>query len=194
MAVNKAKNMDILNRFSTHLKEVLAKAMKLAGDLKNREIEPIHLFFALTSEQGSVAAEILRQIKIDTRLLEQMLLNVPVTSETESADKKISGQMQLAPLSSYSKLALEKALVVAQKNGHNYLGTEHLLSAMIDLDDPRLEEFFKISNLKLEEIQKQVDAMLASASQFPEISEVAEAAEKLQAGLMEQTIHASRCS
>lgn len=160
--------------------------MKLAGELKNREIEPLHLFFALTSEQGSVAAEILKQSKVDLKILEQMLFNLPAVPEANKAiQKNIPTELQLPPLSSYSKLALEKSLIVAQKNGHNYLGTEHLLSALMEMHDPRLEDFFKLSNFNVEEINKQIETTILSASQFPEIGEVAEAAEKIQESLMD---------
>ena len=178
--------MDILNRFSAHLKEVLAKAMKLASELKNREIEPLHLFFALTGEQGSVAAEIMKQSRIDVKILEQILFNLPAVPETNPAGQKnIPAELQLPPLSSYSKLALEKSLIIAQKNGHNYLGTEHLLSALVEMNDPRLENFFKLSNFNVEEIKKQIEITILSASQFPEIGEVAEAAEKIQESLLD---------
>ncbi|MCX6781551.1 MAG: ATP-dependent Clp protease ATP-binding subunit [Candidatus Magasanikbacteria bacterium] len=177
--------MDILDRFSTHLKEILAKAMQIASELKHREIEPLHLLFALINEKGSVAAEIISHAKPDVKILEQMIFAVPTEPGAEKIllDKSIASA-QIPPLSALSKIALEKALIVAQKNGHNYLGSEHLLAALLDLDDIKLKEFFKVSNLKIEAITKEIDSILANASQFPGLDDVAEAAEHIQENLL----------
>ncbi len=177
--------MNILDRFSTHLKEILAKAMQIAAELKNHEIEPLHLLFALINEKGSVAAEIINRAKPDIKVLEQMIFAVPADPNAKKDFQDIStASVQIPPLSALSKIALEKALIVAQKNGHNYLGSEHLLAALLDLDDDKLKEFFKVSNLKIEPISKEIDSTLANASQFPGLSEVAEAAEHIQENLL----------
>ncbi|MDD2758345.1 MAG: ATP-dependent Clp protease ATP-binding subunit [Patescibacteria group bacterium] len=177
--------MNFLDRFSTHLKEVLAKAMQMANQLKNREIEPLHLLFALINEKGSVAAEILNHAKPDAKIMEQMLLAIPAEPSLGAAVPQQVTESQLPPLSPMSKSALEKALIVAQRNSHNFLGTEHLLAAILEMNDPRVGDFLKLNRIKKATIQKELDAMLASAAQFPRLGEVAEAAEKIQENMME---------
>lgn len=176
--------MNILDRFSTHLKEILARAMQTAAELNNPEIEPLHLFFALTAEKGSVAAEIVNRPKLDQKIIEQMLVTLPASTTGRIPDLKSPTEAQLPPLSSMSKIVLERALIVAQKNSHNYLGSEHLLYALIENEDAKLQEYFKVANLKIAEIKKELEALFISASQFPNIQEVSDAAEQIQDNLL----------
>jgi ATP-dependent Clp protease ATP-binding subunit ClpC len=173
--------MNILDRFSTHLKEILARAMQIAAELKNPEVEPVHLLFAMMNEKGSLAAEVLGRFKLDLKILEQMLVAVSPNLGAENlSGQKIIDQIQMPPLSSLAKLALEKAMIAAQKNSHNHLGSEHLLFALLELDDPKLKEYFKVANAKVDALRKEVEALFASSAQFPDISEVSEAVEDVQ--------------
>lgn len=176
--------MNILDRFSTHLKEILARAMQTATELNNPEIEPLHLFFALTAEKGSVAAEIINRTKLDQKIIEQMLVTLPASTAGRIPNLKNPTEAQLPPLSSMSKIVLERALIAAQKNSHNYLGSEHLLYALIENEDAKLQEYFKVANLKIAEIKKELEALFVSASQFPNIQEVSDAAEQIQDNLL----------
>ena len=173
--------MNILDRFSTHLKEILARAMQIAAELKNPEVEPVHLLFAMMNEKGSLAAEVLGRFKLDLKILEQMLVAVSPNLGAENlSGQKIIDQIQMPPLSSLAKLALEKAMIAAQKNSHNHLGSEHLLFALLELDDPKLKEYFKVANVKVDALRKEVEALFASSAQFPDIGEVSEAVEDVQ--------------
>lgn len=177
--------MNILERFSSHLRNVLARALQLATELKNPEVEPIHLFFCLSNEKGSVAAEILNRFKLDPKTIEQGVLTLPIISDIDlKTTKNTASQSQIIPLSRRSKLALEKAILIAQKNQHNYLGTEHLLEALIELKDPQMREIFKISNIDIAELAKQLNAVLYNAAQFPQIDDVAEVADKIQENML----------
>ena len=63
--------MNILDRFSKHLKNVLSRSIHLATELKNPEADLLHFLFALTTETGSVSAEILHRFKVDDKTLQQ---------------------------------------------------------------------------------------------------------------------------
>lgn len=173
--------MDILNRFSTHLKEILARAMQMATELKNAEVEPLHLFFAVTAEKGSLASEIVNRFTPNLELLREFIATLPIKNEfTKTKQINITAEVQLPPLSGASKIILEKALIIAQKNEQNFLGSEHLLGALLDSEDSKLNEFFAKSNFKNEQVMKELDAIYASASQFPSLSDIADVTENIQ--------------
>ena len=44
--------MNIIDRFSTHLREVLVGSIRIATDLKNSSVEPMHLLLALSMQKG----------------------------------------------------------------------------------------------------------------------------------------------
>ncbi len=178
--------MNLIDRFSTHLREILARSIHLAAELKNPTVEPVHFMFALTNQKGSVASEILNRFKINPKTVEQALLSLPVTPEkrTESSPSAVAEQV-LTPLSAAAKNVLEKALFIAHENNHNYVGTEHLLAALVKMGNKLVDDIFKSHGLHPDEINKQIDTVLNNASQFPQITEAAEVAERLQETLGE---------
>ena len=172
--------MDLLSRFSTHLKETIGRAVRIATELHNPAVEPIHLLFALNGQKGAVAHEILARYKIDPKILEQIILAVPVIKNTPPAAIPGSiAEKELTPFSEQSRLALEKALFSAQEHNHNYLGTEHLLSSLLSLNNPPILELFKLCKVNPDELIKSVNSALDNAAQFPQMAEVAEAVERM---------------
>jgi len=181
---------NIVDRFSTHLREVLVRSIRLATELKSESVEPMHLFFALSLQKGSVANEILNRYKVTPKNIEKVMIDSEVNFETITNILNEPGrdQMTLSPFSPSSKVALEKAMLVAEENGHNYVGTEHLLSSLIHLNDPQLELFFKKNNLKISEIEGQLESILANVSQFSEINDAPEIMDRLQESLGEDIV------
>ena len=173
--------MNIIDRFSTHLREVLVESIRIATDLKNTSVEPMHLLLALSMQKGSVASEVLNRYRLNMPIL-------PRQNRASSIPTDVGIGTKMSPFSLNSKTALEKALIIAQKNEHNYLGTEHLLSALINLNDSQLEQLFKKNNLKKTELNDQLEVVLNTASQFPQISEVPEAIDRLQEGLSDNAL------
>ncbi len=169
--------MSILDRFSTHLKDVLSKSIQLATKLENKEVEPIHLLFILQNQKGSVASEILNRLKFDLKNIEKIILELPTATKKKAAG---TTELEMSPMSSDSKMAMEKSMAIAQEQGHNYIGTEHLLKAIIDLNNPTINLALKQNNVALTDMNKQLNTVLTNASQFPQITEVMEAVEKIQ--------------
>ncbi len=173
--------MNIIDRFSTHLREVLVGSIRIAAELKNPSVEPIHLLLALSIQKGSVANEVLNRYKLDMPILPRQNRASSISRQSEIGTK-------MSPFSLNAKTALEKALIIAQKNGHNYLGTEHLLSALVNLNDDQLEQIFKKNNLKKTELNDQLEIVLTTASQFPQITEVPEVMSRLQESLSDDAM------
>lgn len=169
--------MSIIDRFSSHLKDVLSKSIQLATKLGNTEVYPLHLLFLLQNQKGSVAAEILNRLKIDIKSIENAILSLPIENIPKIGQ---TAQAELAGMSSECKRATERAMIVAQENLHNYIGTEHLLKGLIELRDPDIEAVLKQNKINADDISKQLDTVLTNASQFPQMTEVVDAIEKLQ--------------
>lgn len=181
--------MNIIDRFSTHLREALTKSIRLATELKDQSVEPMHLLLALSMQKGSVASEVLNRHRLDAKNIEKTLINFqPGITETNLTVNPACRQAGLSPFSTNSKIALEKALVIAQKNGHNYLGTEHLLSALLHTNDSWLEQLFKKNNLKKTELDDHLEIVLANGGQFPQITEVPEVINRLQESLSDDAL------
>lgn len=168
--------MNLLDRFSSHLRDVLAKSIQLATELKNSEVEPIHLFFAISNQKGSVGSEIISRFNIKPKTIETALLKLPVKKVTMPP----GGQAVLTPLSLATKGILEHAMAVAENNNHNYIGTEHLLHALIETSDPIIGGILETNTVNTEDLHQQIETVLNNATQFPRINEVSDVVKKIE--------------
>ena len=182
--------MNILDRFSTHLKDVLTRSIHLATELQSPEVLPLHLFYAIYTQKGSVAGEILHRLNIEQKILEQIMINLPAKPVATEKTTKNTTQIELTPLSGLCKTALERTMLIAQENNHNYLGTEHLLSALLNLGDSHINELLQISGVKKDDLEKQMQTVLLNATQFPQITEIPELAEKTTENIVNPVIDA----
>ena len=173
--------MQLSERFSTHLKNVLVKAIQLATELKQKEVTPAHLFFALAKEKGSLATEILTRAKIKETSLENTILNIPGIDgqKSEQLPQNTTAQINLAPLSPLAKAVLEKAFLIAAENNHNFLGTEHLLISLLQINDSVIVELLRENNIRANDLEDQLKNILVGTSQFPKINEISDAVEKI---------------
>ena len=174
--------MEIIDRFSTHLRETLTRSVLLATELKNEAVEPMHMFFILANLKGSIATEIIALLKIDFDDMEKMLLEIPSikknNKKTNTTTQKKTAE--LSNMSSVARRAVEKAIMNAHNNKHNFVGTEHLLYALSEINDPLINKLLQISNIKKEDLKDHLNAVLSNASKFPQITEAAEIIEKMQ--------------
>ncbi len=152
---------DILDRFTTHLKEALQKALGFAV-LNGRElVEPGDLLIGLMNEKGSIGAELLIKHGLD----------LPKAELALQGAKKTQTEKAVAPdLSLNVKKILEKCVLIAHLHEHRYVGTEHLLSAILDSECPDLKIFFESQKINLAPLREQVQKVLKSTSSFPELS------------------------
>ncbi len=174
--------MHLSERFSNHLKNVLVKAIQLATELKQKEVSPLHLLFALLKEKGSLAHEILTRNKIKESVLENAILNIPGIDGQISEQipvTNITSQAQLAPLSPIAKGILEKAFLIASENNHNFLGTEHLLLSILQTNDSTVTEILQQSSVLKNDLEDQLKNILMGTSQFPKINEISDTLNKL---------------
>ncbi len=170
--------MNLLDRFSSHLRDCLARSIHLAAELKNPTVEPIHLFFTIAHQKGSVATEIISRFKIPSKTLEEAILRLPIKPDSVSGG--LTREHVLTPLSLTTKAALEKAMIIAEQNRHNYIGTEHLLTALVGLKDENIDSIIQSSGVTTLDLKKQLDTVLANASHFPKLNEVNEVVERLE--------------
>ncbi len=151
----------LLGRFTTHLKEALHKALLFAIQHGRDLVEPGDLVVGLLREQGSLGSEILRKANITVEAAERAFQGTPVAREPGSA---------IAPdLSSGVKRALEKSVLTAHQFEHKYIGTEHLLSALLELALPDVQAFFAEQGMNLELAREQVTNVLKSTGKFPDL-------------------------
>ncbi|MBI2484752.1 ATP-dependent Clp protease ATP-binding subunit [Candidatus Uhrbacteria bacterium] len=154
---------DIVDRFTTHLKNVLTRALVFAVEEKQPAVTPAMLLWALGTQKGCVGAEVLRRQHVHVSGLRSFV------AQGMRAHDSIN---PTPPLAETSRRMLEKAVWIAHTYGHPYVGTEHLLGAMLEVQDPDVASFFTSEGVLTSTLQEQVIQVLKSASRFPEMEEM----------------------
>ncbi|MSR87596.1 MAG: AAA family ATPase [Candidatus Zambryskibacteria bacterium] len=121
--------MQPFNHFTTKAKEVIRRAHELAIERGQNHVNPIHLLAALLLQEESIAISILDKMDVDTIFLTDSVLDAiesPETSQTISP----SYQIYLTPELAHT---IETGSKVAQSLGDEFVSTEHLFIAVLDV-------------------------------------------------------------
>jgi hypothetical protein len=115
------------SRFTTRARNVVMVAQNEARAAGNAEICPEHLVLGLLSEPDALAA---RSIVAQGVALETV--RRVATATLPPAAGQVS---ELIPFDAQARKALELTFREALRLGHNYIGTEHILLALLELGD-----------------------------------------------------------
>ena len=176
---------DITEKFTTHLKNVLTRALIFVVERGVQTVKPEHLLWALGTQKGCIGGELLSRVNVSGARLRDL---VGATGQERS---EVTSAAFALKLSEPAKRILEKAVLTANVYNHRYIGTEHLLSAMLQVKDPGIETFFATEQVDLKELRRQTAVVLKGSSSFTEMasvipSEPAEVKEKGGEGVEEK--------
>jgi hypothetical protein len=115
------------SRFTERARHVVVAAQEAARAAGHDEIRPGHLVLGLLSEPDSLAvAAILEQgLSLDAVRRTAIATLPSATAEVP----------ELVPFDAQSRKALELTYRQALRMGHNYIGTEHILLALLEVED-----------------------------------------------------------
>ena len=168
---------DILDKFTSHLKNVLARSYSLAVETESPDINPEHLLLSLLLQKGSLGGEILRKADVGAEPIRAFIRMMKAIAPDESghAGGKTGRHTHTSPqLSADAKRVIEKAVLQANVHAHKYIGTEHLLSGLLEINSPVLDAVFSEQDINLLALKEKVTDNLRGTSKFPEITETFE--------------------
>ncbi|MBI4054120.1 MAG: ATP-dependent Clp protease ATP-binding subunit [Candidatus Doudnabacteria bacterium] len=155
-----AEEFEIINRLTTRARSALVNSQKLAQELKHQEIGPVHLLCGIVEVPSAFANEVILKRKIDPAAVRQRLQQMTLPSISRDAlHPRVSSELQDV---------LERAAIAAQKNGYAFIGTEHLLYALIGKNGPGktlVAEF----GLEIPELVKNLEGVFEHFSHFGEM-------------------------
>lgn len=159
-------NLEILDKFTTHLKNTLADAVQLAMKRSDEYVRPYHLLMSMAGQRGSIGAELLEKNGFNTEQERQFQAAAKIINEETS--------VPLPEFSDPSKALIEHAALLSSKFQHKYIGTEHLLKSFLDTEDPEedVAQAWKRHRIKLKQLQTQLEHVLKSTSKFPDLNDV----------------------
>lgn len=160
----------ILDNFSSHLKNVIARAIAVAAGLEHYEVAPLHLLFAVSQEEGSTGADLLFHFNFAAEPMLEWLEAMP---KTGAGRRRLRGPITktLPALSASSKKVLERAMLLAFQHGHRHVGTEHLLHGLAQPDDPEIMAVGAELDVDLPALSKELENILQNAGRLPDLEE-----------------------
>jgi ATP-dependent Clp protease ATP-binding subunit ClpC len=147
----------MFERFTDRARRVVVLAQTEARDLGHNYIGTEHILLALIDEGQGVAAKALEAMGIDQDAARQRV--VELTGRGQGASE---GHIHFTP---QAKKLLELALREALQLGHHYIGTEHILLALIREGDGVGAQVLVGLGADLDRTRQQVIQLLAG--RFP---------------------------
>ena len=112
-------------RFTPRARNVVVVAQNKAHEAGNNEIHTAHLLLALFAEPEGLAVKLLASQGVDAQAVAAVVTLPPRVDDVPA----------LIPFSPAAKKVLELTFRQALRLGHNYIGTEHILLALLEAEE-----------------------------------------------------------
>ncbi|MBS4730045.1 ATP-dependent Clp protease ATP-binding subunit [Mycobacterium sp. SM1] len=112
-------------RFTPRARNAVAAAQGAARDAGNSTITPGHLLLGVLSDPTALATALLNAQQVDAEAVRATVTLPPAADQIP----------EVIPFSGPARKALELSFREALRLGHTYIGTEHLLLALLELED-----------------------------------------------------------
>lgn len=144
----------MFNRFTQRAQKVLQLAQEEAIRMKHESIGTEHILLGLIREGGGIAAKALEAIDISSEMIE------------EGIEELVGvGTKDVGPIVHYTpraKKVIELSVDESRKLGHSYIGTEHLLLALIREGEGVAARVLNNAGVSLNKARQQVLQLLGS--------------------------------
>ncbi|ANU26838.1 ATP-dependent Clp protease ATP-binding subunit [Planococcus versutus] len=147
----------MFNRFTQRAQKVLQLAQEEAIRMKHESIGTEHILLGLIREGGGIAAKALEAIEVNTQLIEEGVKELVGV-----------GEKNVGPIVHYTpraKKVIELSVDESRKLGHSYIGTEHLLLALIREGEGVAARVLGNAGVSLNKARQQVLQLLGSNEQ-----------------------------
>ncbi|WP_146550527.1 ATP-dependent Clp protease ATP-binding subunit [Rummeliibacillus suwonensis] len=143
------------NRFTQRAQKVLQLAQEEAIRMKHEAIGTEHILLGLIREGGGIAAKALEAIDVSPEMIE------------EGIEELVGiGTKNVGPIVHYTpraKKVIELSVDESRKLGHSYIGTEHLLLALIREGEGVAARVLNNAGVSLNKARQQVLQLLGSS-------------------------------
>lgn len=152
------------NKLTYKSQESLAKAIAIAEENHNSQVEDIHLLLALLEDLNGVVANILERVKVDTEVLKKEV------KESVDSLPKISGEVKQPLISPVLVKILNKAGKQAKDLKDEYISQEVLLLALYltECQTSDILKRYKVDKNKLLEAIRMIRGAQQVVDQNPE--------------------------
>ncbi len=146
-----------MERFTQRARRVLSLAHTEAERARQSNIGTEHLLLGLADEEGGVAGRVLRELGLEPNRVREMVERV------SAAGRYTGGKIDLAP---DTQQVLEYAVDEARRLGHHYIGTEHILLALVRVEGAAMDVLRRLG-VTPDQIRRQTRRVLNESASSP---------------------------
>ena len=148
--------------FTPRAQQAINEAKKVAKKYANEYVTLDHLFFGMVNLNAGILAEILFLLKIEQNSLKEKIessfFNFEETNLPEDTDPVFDQHFHLV---------LKVAASIADKLGHEYVGIEHILLALLKYEESNIPNYFRSFNASEDDIIMEVRDYLHLGKETP---------------------------
>ncbi|MCA9387600.1 MAG: ATP-dependent Clp protease ATP-binding subunit [Candidatus Andersenbacteria bacterium] len=167
--------------FSSRLQAAIANACEVSLKTEAKSLDSRHILYGLLTERGSVSADVLtraglnkdafgfqlpseQEEDIDPNDLQSIL------AALESQPNQEAIQEQLATMTEEAKEVLLKSMILSESHGHPFVGTEHVLAAVIETKESAGLKLLNEAQISEPFLREQLEDVLEGGKAFTEIA------------------------
>lgn len=158
----------IQDKFTSNLKDVIKNATDVSKEFNHEHIGIEHVIYGIMSQKGSIGSNVLGTDQVSLKSLHGLLDALPKAKRWKPV------------LSDDLKDIFKKAVLISTRYKHSYIGTEHLLYAILAADDEKSKNLFSGVGIKTDSLLVQLKALLESSARFTDILDLFDQTAKVQ--------------
>jgi ATP-dependent Clp protease ATP-binding subunit ClpC len=135
-------------KLTNHAKNSIVRAIRLAKKTEEGKLKNIHLFYSILSESGSMGSLMMKDMGFKKQNFSGLSEKADDLEKTPPESREIA-----ASLSESVKNTLVRSFRIAQDLKSGYVGTEHMIYALVESDDQEIRWIMgKIKNKKTKKV------------------------------------------
>ena len=143
------------NRFTQKAQNVLNLSLQSASEMGHTYIGSEHLLLGLCREETGVAAHYLKDRGADIEKIKNAIIQMAGIGTPSS--------VSAVDMTPRTKNIIQASFHEAQKNGQDYIGTEHLLAALLGEEDCVAVKILESMNVSVGELRNDLSVFLRSS-------------------------------
>ncbi|MDD6095623.1 MAG: ATP-dependent Clp protease ATP-binding subunit [Clostridia bacterium] len=147
-------------RFTQKAQTTLNNALSFAGELGHTYVGSEHLLLGLLSVEDSIAGRILKNRGLELSNVKELIAN--------SVGRGTPSQVSASDMTPMTKKIIEESAYTASRLGHNYIGTEHLLAAIISEEDSFANKMIRAADASVGDIRNDLSEYFSGGDPSPD--------------------------
>lgn len=136
---------------TNNARAALSRASVVAERMEANSVQPLHMFLGLLLVKEGIAARIFKVMNVD---VEQTFMSF--AGGMEYASFRNAGARSDIELSLGVREILNKAFRISQENHHVYVGTEHLLMALLDTEGEEFVKELESAGVRIDRLRRDI--------------------------------------